>query len=142
MQLVSHALCLKNQRNTGVILGLLAPNFRRLNSVAATVFDVEQQLKTYYTSLKAAEAMLDETRDLQGSTDDLKQVLVFENCLFQNNSHGPDSPMIEDGVITSLDLTDVVLKSCIFQNNNYSQPKRGVHSHCVVPARRLLIASF
>lgn len=141
---MSRALSLKNQRNTGVILGLLEPNFRRLNDVAATVSDVEQQWKTYYTSLKATEAILDGKRDLQGSIDDLRQVLVFENCLFQNNSHGPDSPIIEDGIITSLALTDVVLKSCIFQNNNYSQPKRGVRFHCVAPALRKMnmIASF
>jgi hypothetical protein len=67
-------------------------------------------------------------RELLNGGDFLeRQVVTFENCLFQNNSIGPEGDGTNDGVIyTLLSSNDLILKSCTFKNNNYAAPLNGV----------------
>ena len=118
----------KNHMNNGVIVAVYSPpTSRELHDSAD---DAVMDWNSYYDSLKDPKRVIDDERDLQVSSDVNRQVLVFESCLFLNNSQGPDNPQVEDGIITALPYNDIVLKSCIFQDNKYSEPKKGVSCNC------------
>jgi hypothetical protein len=126
--------------NNGVIIAVYTPpNVRKLSDTGVNASNTAIDWNAYYDSLKDPQKVLDDERDLQVSSFLTTQVLVFESCLFLNNSHGPDtgSPEVEDGIITALPYNDIVLKSCIFQDNKYSQPQKGV-SRRYYPHRRYI----
>ena len=129
--------------NGGVVLGVFDPQpSRRRIDAAVNISDLDSLSAAYSSYLKGAQALFDGKRNLQVSSDNQRQLLVFENCVFQNNSHGPSSPMNEDGVITAYSFTDVVVKSCIFQSNNYSDPKVGVRFNTFAPTQNLFTTPF
>jgi hypothetical protein len=97
--------------------------------------------KYYSNVLEDPAAMKEYVEDARASYDralqvggDIieKQVVTFENCVFVNNSVGPEGGLTQDGVIyVASPSNELIIKNCTFKNNDFGDPVNGVSRLCI-----------
>lgn len=130
----------QNHQSTGVAQILYSfKNVRRLSQINAMPNEAQRiyHEKKYYSDiLKDPDALkeyMDDAREsynraLQVGGDIIeKQTVTFDNCLFIDNSVGPEGLLTQDGVIyVASPSNEVIIKNCTFKNNDYANPVNGV----------------